>query len=92
MVYGLGRLSEGLEEPRANLGCDARSRVADHEHRVPLFSMQHDVDLPSPGGELDRVREQVAEHLDDSGRIGIDPVALEPELAAQLYAVCLELR
>jgi hypothetical protein len=56
-------LPEPLEEPRQRLGADPLAGVTDAHLGARVLLPQGDADLAALRGELDRVRDQVAEHL-----------------------------
>src|SRR5262245_29047217 len=56
-------LPEAVEDVREQLLADAATRVADRQARPRAGSLEPKVDATSAGGELDRVRQEVAHDL-----------------------------
>jgi len=55
-------LPEALEEVGEEFGPDALARVANRQLEVGVHALEHDVDAPALGGELDRVGEEIPHH------------------------------
>src|SRR5207249_11402196 len=72
-------LPEGLEDVRQELGRDPLALVADGDDRLPVAAGEPQDDAAAPGGELDRVREEVPHDLLEAGGIALDPPPSELE-------------
>ena len=77
------RLAEAVEDERQELRGDALARVGDAHDHVRVFAVDGDADAAARAGELDRVGQQVPDHLLQPVRVapyraggGVDP-ALE---------------
>src|SRR5438876_11761903 len=67
-------LPEALEEVGEELGLDALARVANRQLEVGIHALEHDVDAPALGCELDRVGKEIPHHLLQPVRIALDQV------------------
>ena len=65
VVAGVGgiALAEALEDVGKDLRADALAGVLDGDHHVGIDPLDARGDAPAPGRELDRVRDQVPDHL-----------------------------
>ena len=70
MAGARGRALEALEDPELLLGRDAHALVADGEAGVVRVDGELDFDRP-PAAELDRVTDQVGDHLTDAEPIPV---------------------
>src|SRR5438093_11817650 len=84
-------LPEGLEDVRQEVGGDPLALVLDGEDGLLLGARQPQDDTAAPGGELDRVREEVPHDLLETGRIAPDlpPAELEGLLQPDLLRLGL---
>ena len=72
------RLPEPVENVGQELGADADARVADDDLGLAIGRADLDRHLAARGRELDRVPEQVPDHLPEAIRIGLDRRGLRP--------------
>jgi len=86
-----------LRKKRWNRCCfgvrDPDARVGHLEHHVRSGRGEPDRDRPAAGGELQRVREQVLEHLDDPRAVGEhdgNRLGLEDQIDADLGGLRLQ--
>ena len=70
---GVGLL-ELLEDPLLVTGCDSRPGVGDRHLHLAVGAGGRDDDAPACRGELDRVREQVEDHLAQPPLVAVDQV------------------
>src|SRR2546422_6070139 len=73
-------LPEALEEVGEELGPDALARVANRQLEMGIHALEHDVDAPALGCELDRVGKEIPHHLLQPVRIALDHVDPRIEL------------
>src|SRR5437867_9205268 len=75
-------LPEALEEVGEELGPDALARVANRQLEMGIHALEHDVDAPALGCELERVGKEIPHHLLQPVRIALDHVdpRIEPGL------------
>ncbi len=84
----VGGPAERIEDEGQDLGRDASPRVLDGEPRVLAVALEHDDDVSALRRELQRIGEQIREHLlearaiaEDDDVVGHDRVELEAALA-----------
>src|SRR5436189_172008 len=68
----LPRLAEGIEDVGEGVRRESRAIVADLDAREPAFGARRDADRAARARRLDRVRDQVHEHLADAIVVALD--------------------
>jgi hypothetical protein len=78
------RLPEAIEQVIEMLLRNARTGVGDAEHDLHLVRPRREHDAPAGGRELDRVADEVAEHLEQTAFVGADEAFMLWRVGAQL--------
>ena len=83
-------LGEHVEHGGKRLGRDANPGVAHRHQRLPRLGPGRHRDAPAGRGVLGRVVEQVAEHLDDAGGVGVEFNRLLRQMHLEVMAAGLD--
>ena len=77
-------LREHVEDARQFVGRDADAVVPHSDHGLPAFLLDGQPDVPAPVGELAGVVQQVADHLRQPRRVGVEIDGLRRQRDRQL--------
>jgi hypothetical protein len=91
LLMGLAHLLELLEDPGLVRRGDADPIVPHQDEHLVAVTSGADLDMATPGGELQRVGEQVEEHLLELSLVGIDVAGTRVYFEPQAAPVVAEL-